>query len=261
MGLIASISSATGGSGKSTTSLNLAVALAQLNKDVTLIDANISTPYLSMYLGAPNIPVTLHHVLKGHNHILEAVYKHESGAKIIPGSLSMKNIENLNLEHLKDHLKHIKSDITILDTAPGLDKEATDPIKMSDEVLVVTTPELPSVAHSLKTVRMVQSYGKAVTGIVMTRAGHDLDLKVKNVETILEHPVIGVIPEDKTIKQAMYRKQPVVHLYPNAPSSIAYRKLASYLTGVGIEEIKRMQEKENIGDTYKFMKWAFGMGR
>ncbi len=261
MGLIASVCSAKGGSGKSTTSLNLAVALAQLNKDVTLIDANLTTPYLSMYLGSPNVPVTLHHVLKGQHHILEAVYQHESGAKIIPGSISIKDFENLNLEDLAPHLKHIKSDITILDTAPGLDKEATDPIKMSDEVLIVTTPELPSVAHSLNTIRLAQKYGKAVTGIVLTRAGHDLDLKVKNVETILEHSVIGIIPEDHMIKQAMYKKEPVVHIFPQAPASIAYKKLASYLTGISYQDIRQLQQQDQVSGTSKFMRWALGMGR
>ena len=76
MGLVASVSSCKGGSGKSTTSMNLGVSLAKLGRDVTIVDTNLSTPYLSMYLGVPNLPVTLHHVLQGKTKIHEAVYQH-----------------------------------------------------------------------------------------------------------------------------------------------------------------------------------------
>ncbi len=254
MALIASVSSSKGGSGKSTTSINLGVALANLGRDVTVVDSNLSTPYLSMYLGAPNVPVTLHHVLKGNAHINQAIYKHESGAKIIPGSISMKNFEDIDLENLRHHLPNIKSDVIILDGAPGLDREAQGSIKLAHEVLIVTTPELPSVAQSLKTIRLAQKFNKPITGVVVTRAGHDLDLKIKNIETILEHPVIGVIPEDHNMKKALYKREPIVHIMPNAPSAQAYKKLASYLTGHNFEAYS-----EEINPAFKFMKWAMGV--
>ena len=98
MTLVASVSSSKGGSGKSTTSINLGVALANLGRDVTIIDSNLSTPNLSMYLGAPSLPVTLHHVLSGTAKLADATYTHDSGAKIIPGSISMRDFENLKLK-------------------------------------------------------------------------------------------------------------------------------------------------------------------
>jgi len=251
MALVSSVSSAKGGSGKSTTSMNLAVSLAKLGRDVTVIDTNLSTPYLSMYLGAPHVPVTLHHVLKGEASINEAVYEHQSGAKIIPGSISMRDFNELNLEDLRHHLPKLKSDIILLDGAPGLDREAQASIKLADEVLVVTTPELPSVAQSLKTLKVAQNLGKTITGVVLTRAGHDLDLKIRNIQTILEHPVIGVVPEDPYIKRALIKREPVTYVYPDAPSSRAYHKLALYLTG-------HETHSEEITGFYKFLNWTFG---
>lgn len=252
MGLVASVSSCKGGSGKSTTSMNLGVALAKLGRDVTIIDANLSTPYLSMYLGAPKAPVTLHQVLKGKAHIHDAVYYHESGAKIIPGSMSIKDFEDVHLEDLKHHLPALKSEVIILDGAPGLDKEAQASIKLADEVMIVTTPELPSVAQSLKTIRFSEQHNKPITGVVLTRAGHDLDMKIRNIQTILERPVIGIIPEDTYVKKALVKREPVVYVYPKAPASVAYHKLALYLTG-------HTSEKDHTSGAYKFMRWAFGL--
>ncbi|MDP1695188.1 MAG: cell division ATPase MinD [Candidatus Woesearchaeota archaeon] len=252
--VLVSVSSSKGGSGKSTTSINLGVALAQLGKDVTVIDANLSTPNLSMYLGAPNLPITLHHVLKGEAHIHEATYQHASGAKIIPASISMRNFENINLADLQYHLPHIKSEFIILDGAAGIDAEAQAPIQMSDQVLIVASPELPSVADALKTVRIAQHPGKHVRGAVLTRAGHHLDLKIKNVETILEHPVIGVVPEDHHIKAALVKREPVVHVFPQSPSAIAYKQLASYFAGHG-----ELFVNEEIPKLYKAMRWMIGL--
>ena len=259
--LVASVSSSKGGSGKSTTSINLGVALNKLGKDVCVVDANLSTPYLSMYLGAPSVPVTLHHVLRGEAKIGEAIYQHESGTKVIPGSLSMHDIGSCHLSELSKHLGKINSDVVILDGAPGLDAEAQASIKMADEVLVVTTPELPAVASSLKTIRMAQQYKRPITGVVLTRAGHDLDLKIRNIQTILEHPVIGVIPEDVHIKKALIKREPVVYAYPQSPSGKAYQKLAGYLTG--LEEYQhfedhQLQRPERPGNASRFFNWALG---
>ncbi|MBI1972670.1 AAA family ATPase [Candidatus Woesearchaeota archaeon] len=252
--VLVSVSSSKGGSGKSTTSINLGVALAQLGKDVTVIDANLSTPNLSMYLGAPNLPITLQHVLQGQAHIHEATYQHASGAKIIPASISMRNFDDINLYDLRNHLPHIKSEFIILDGAAGIDAEAQAPIQMSDQVLVVASPELPSVADALKTVRIAQHHAKHIRGIVLTRTGHHADLKIKNVETILEHPVIGIIPEDSHIKDALVKREPVVHVFPNAPSAIAYRKLATYFAGH-----PEFFATEEIPKAYKVMKWLIGL--
>lgn len=260
--LVASVSSSKGGSGKSTTSINLGVALNNLGRDVCVVDANLSTPYLSMYLGAPRVPVTLHHVLRGEARIRDAIYQHESGTKVIPGSLSMSDIGSCRLEDLQKHLGKIGSDVVILDGAPGLDAEAQASIKMADEVLVITTPELPAVASSLKTIRMAQQFGKTITGVVLTRAGHDLDLKIKNIQTILEHPVIGVVPEDPFVKQALVKREPVVYAYPHSPSGQAYQKLAVYLTG--LDEFQHSRDTtihrphEGPGRVSRFFNWAIG---
>ena len=257
--LVASVSSSKGGSGKSTTSINLGVALNDLGLDVCVVDANLSTPYLSMYLGAPNVPVTLHHVLRGEAKIHDAIYQHASGTKVIPGSLSMHDIGSCRLEELEKHMSKIGSEVIILDGAPGLDAEAVAAIRMSDEVLVVTKPELPAVASSLKTIRVAQQLNKNITGVVLTRAGHDLDLKIRNIQTILEHPVIGVIPEDSHIKRALVKREPVVYAYPSSPSGTAYRKLAAYLTG--LEEFQHtpyhdLQRPDRPAS--RFLNWAFG---
>jgi len=87
------ITSGKGGVGKTTTSVNLAVAMQALDEDVTLVDVNLTTPNVGLHLGAPVVPVTLNHVLSGRAEIEDSIYEHESGTKVIPSSLSMDELK------------------------------------------------------------------------------------------------------------------------------------------------------------------------
>ena len=56
---------AKGGVGKTTSSINLSAALGHFGKSVILVDGNLTTPNVGIYLGVPIAPVTLHDVLRG----------------------------------------------------------------------------------------------------------------------------------------------------------------------------------------------------
>jgi MinD-like ATPase involved in chromosome partitioning or flagellar assembly len=78
-----------GGVGKTTTVVGLGTALNHFGKNVTIVDANLSTPNVALHFGVPIVPVSLHDVLRGKKDIMEAVYLHKSGTKIIPGSIEI----------------------------------------------------------------------------------------------------------------------------------------------------------------------------
>ena len=83
------IASGKGGVGKTTIAINTAISILNFERGITLLDANLSTPHVSIHLGAPLSPITVHDVLKGRNSITEATYIHPSGLRIIPASISI----------------------------------------------------------------------------------------------------------------------------------------------------------------------------
>src|SRR3989338_8055195 len=93
---VITITSGKGGVGKTTSAINIGAALNYLGKDVIVVDANLTTPNIGLHLGAPIVPVSLNHVLSGKAKISDALYEHESGLKIIPSSLSIKELRQLN---------------------------------------------------------------------------------------------------------------------------------------------------------------------
>ena len=101
---IFTIVSGKGGVGKTTTSINLSIALSSYGKNIALIDANLTTPNVGLYLGVPAVPTSLHHVLQGKKKLMDAIYSHKSGIKIVPGDISFSSLNDIDLEMLEDSL-------------------------------------------------------------------------------------------------------------------------------------------------------------
>lgn len=228
------IISGKGGVGKSTTAINLSSALNYFDKDVTVVDGNLTTPNIGLYLGVPIVPINLHHVLRGENHISESVYLHPAGMKIVPASISLADLKRTNPDRLPHALGHLNgtTDFVIVDGAAGLGREALATIASSEDIIVVTNPELPAITDALKAVKLCEEFGRRVLGVVLTRTRpNNLDVSLKNIETLIEKPVIGVIPEDRNVRSALIRKDAVVYTHPKCKASIAYKRLAASLLG------------------------------
>ncbi len=240
MTLYIGIVSGKGGVGKTTTAVNLGSALNYFDRNVTIVDGNLSTPNIGIHLGVPVVPINLHHVLQGKNHITEAVYSHPVGTKIVPASISLDDIKNTTPDALVKAVRNLDGhgDIVIIDGAAGLGREALATINASDQLIIITNPEMPAITDALKTIRLSEELGKKVLGVVLTRTRpNNMDIALKNIESILEKPIIGIIPEDKSVREALVKKDSVVYTHPKSGAAVAYKKLAANLLGQDYTEI------------------------
>ncbi|MEM4244898.1 MAG: cell division ATPase MinD [Candidatus Nanoarchaeia archaeon] len=247
------IVSGKGGVGKTTTAINLGSALNYFDRDVTIVDGNLSTPNIGVHLGVPVVPINLHHVLQGKHKIKEALYAHPAGTKIIPASISLDDIKNTNPDMLIKAIKNLNgsSDIVIIDGAAGLGREALATINASDQLIIVTNPEMPAITDALKTIKLSEELGKKVLGVVLTRTKpNNMDVAIKNIETMLEKPILGIIPEDKSVREALVRRDAVVYTHPKSGAAVAYKKLAANLIG---QEYSEMPDR-NDGFMRKLMR-------
>jgi septum site-determining protein MinD len=223
-----------GGVGKTTLVSNLAANLTELGQHVIAIDANLTTPNLGLHLGMHLTPNTLHDVLRGDVKIKNATYGHPLGFSIIPASMNINDLKDVDVGRLPEVTLNLlgKADYVILDCAAGLGREAISAISASTEVLIVTNPDLPSVADALKTVRVARDTGKSITGVVVNRIkGREHELTKSEIEEMLEAQVLAEIPEDKNVSKSIASKTPVVNLNPDSPASVEMRKLAHLLCG------------------------------
>ncbi len=234
MARIIAIISGKGGVGKTTTAINLGAALNKLNKEVIVVDLNLNTPNIGVHLGAPIVPVTLNHVLKGKADIEEAVYEHSSGTKIIPSSLSVKELTKFNtkkipliINQLHDHAEYV-----ILDSAAGFSEEAMATMEAGEEIIIVTNPDMPSVTDALKAVKVARDLGKDVKGVIVTRhRNRKYEMPLSSIKSMLESPIIGIIPEDDSVKEALNLRDAVVHTHPRSKVAKKYVLIAGKVIG------------------------------
>ncbi|MEA3329672.1 MAG: cell division ATPase MinD [Nanoarchaeota archaeon] len=235
------ITSGKGGVGKTTTAVNLASAINSFDEDVTLVDINLTTPNVGLHFGAPVVPVTLNHVLSGKADLVDAVYEHNSGTKVIPASLSIKDLKQLNERDLLTVVKDLRkiSELVIFDSAAGLGEEAKVALQIADEIILVTNPEMPAVTDALKTAKLAEDMGKEVKGVIVTKVRNDkYEMSLKSIKEMLELPILGVVPEDGKIREALAQRNAIFFTHPNSKAAIAYHKLAANILGREVLEKK-----------------------
>jgi len=240
------ITSGKGGVGKTTTAINLGAAMNQFGKDVLIIDGNLTTPNVGIHLNSPEVPVNLNHVLLGKAAPSEAVYEHESGIKIIPSSLSIKEMKKINPEDIRGFKSDFKklSEYVIVDSAAGLGNEALSTINLADELIIVTNPELPAITDALKTIKMAEQMGKPVLGVIVTRVRKDdTEMTPETVKEMLEVPVLGMVPEDRAVQKSLNLKDTVIHTYPSSKAARAYKEIAARIIDVDYDSDR---DRENI---------------
>lgn len=246
---------AKGGVGKTTSSINLSAALGLFGKSVTIVDGNVTTPNIGIYLGVPIAPITIHDVLRGKNDMVDAVYNHRDGVKIVPASIALKDAKKIEVGKLRASVSELygECDFVIVDGAAGLGKESISIIKSVDEVLIVTNPEMPAVTDALKTIKIAKELKKKVLGVLITKTNsRNADMSIKDIENILEAPIIGIIPEDRAVKFSQAQKEAVIHAYPKSAASIQYKKLAADLIG---EKYDERIDLEQAGLVYNILRF------
>ena len=152
----------------------------------------------------------------------------------MPASLSLNGLEKIDYSELKETMKEMKklAQHIILDSAAGLGDEAKAAIESADEVIVVTNPNILSVTDSLKTIKLAQDLKKPIRGVILTRySGDSTQMPIENIREMLEVPIIGIVPEDKSVQESLVKKNSVIHHKPRSKSARAYRDIAASILG------------------------------
>ncbi len=238
MAKVYAIISGKGGVGKTTSAINLGTCLNELGEDVIIVDGNLTTPNVGIHLGAPIVPITLNHVLNNQAKLEDAIYEHESGTKIMPASLSLKETKKINPKKLAEISKKLKkiTNHVLIDCAAGLGEEAKSAIRAADEIIIIANPEISSITDALKTIKLSEEMHTPVKGLIITRyKGKKTDMSVPNIKDMLEVPLIGIIPEDEAVRESQVIKNPVIITHPKSKAAKSYDTASRRMLGQDIE--------------------------
>jgi septum site-determining protein MinD len=231
MGVCIGIVSLKGGVGKTTAVVSLGSAIASFGKKVLLVDGNISSPNLGLHLEIVEPEVSLQDVLEKKANPSEAIHKLDN-FDVLPASIFRDY--RANLFSMKEKLRYLKRsyDYILIDSSPSLDNETLGAMIASDEILVVTTPDHPTLSTTLKSLKLAKQRGTPISGIILNKVhNRNFEIPINYIESTLEIPVMAVIPHDINFLKALSNFKPSVEFKPHSKASEEYRKLAATLIG------------------------------
>jgi len=236
---VITISSGKGGVGKTTTTANLAVALAQLNQKVVCIDGDIGLRNLDVILGLENrIVYDLVDVVEGRCRIRQAMIRDKrlEDLFLIPAAQTRDKsaVSPSDMIRLCEELKD-EVDWIIIDSPAGIERGFRNALAPADLVLVVTNPEVSSVRDADRIIGLVEAEEKGPAQLILNRVNPTLTkrgdmLNTEDVLELLAINLIGVIPEDESVVVASNKGQPVT-LSNNSKAGQAFRNIAKRLIG------------------------------
>ena len=248
MHTVYAIVSGKGGVGKTALTANLGVGLASLGKRTLIVDADLAAGNLAIHLGLGSLEKTLHDLLSGERKIERAIYKTpERGLDVLPSGLSLKGFLRSDVNLFPSIIKKLADEykVVLIDTPPGISRNTLVPTKASDKILLVTTPDKPSISATFKTKAVATLFGREVVGAVLNRLKKSSiyggEGKVEKLEEELGMKILGVIPEDENVGKAIDLGMPVMVSKPKSPASNALREISLRLVA---GEAKPIPEEE-----------------
>ena len=223
-----------GGTGKTLVATNLAVALAQRDANVVLVDLDLQFGDIGLALGL-SPERTMYDLMKAgppfdHEKLDRHLVRHSSGVKVLIAPTRPDQASAVSIDFLRDVYASLRTmcDAVIVDTPPGFTPEVIATIDVSGEVCMVGMLDSLSLKNTklgLETLDLM-GYDTDRVSLVLNRADSRVGITPDDVSTIVGRKPDVFIPSDREIPRSINEGTPIVAAKQQSGAAKAFRGLA-----------------------------------
>lgn len=239
---IITVASGKGGVGKSNLVANVAIAMQQKGKRVVVLDADF---------GFANIDVILNitarssfiDIITYRKSIMDVLTEGPGGIKFISGAYDVYKLKDINeesMDHLINNFNLLSqiADVLIIDTGAGLQQSALPFIKISDDIIIITTPEPTAITDAYSLVKNISAKGIVRENAQIHVVSNMVDSEEEAQEVYKRLCIVvtkflgfkmnylGSIPYDRNLRTSVVRQQPLIVRVPRSKSAVAIDHIA-----------------------------------
>ncbi|HVK28388.1 MAG TPA: AAA family ATPase [Nocardioides sp.] len=240
LGRVVTVFSPKGGVGKTTSSVNLALALTDRGaRKVCLVDLDLAfgDVAITMQLFPTH---SIEQAVGSEDSVdlamLEGLLtRHEDSLTVLAAPAHPDVRERITPLLISRILRALRDgfDYIVVDTSPSFDDATLTALDETDECVIIATldvPTLKNVKVALETMDML-SIARGHRHLLLNRADDEVGISVEKVESILGMPVSSQVATAVDIAASTNSGTPIVSHKPHHPASQAYFQLASSVTG------------------------------
>jgi pilus assembly protein CpaE len=228
-----------GGTGKTLTSTNLSVALAQRGERVALIDLDLQFGDVALCLGLPP-EKTVYDLAQSpgaldFDKLDSYLAVHSSGVRTLIAPRRPDQASAVGAELLREIYSILRAhfDWVVVDTPPGFTAEVITSIDNSTEIVMVGMLDSLSLKNTklgLETLELMK-YDQDHIYLLLNRAHSRVGISQSDVEAVLGRTPDIFIPSDREIPRTVNEGIPIVIARPQSEPAEAYARLAELLAG------------------------------
>lgn len=242
---IIAVTSGKGGVGKTSFTVNLAIALRKLGFRVLIMDGDLGMANVDVAFGLTP-KYTLQQLIARERKIEDIIMWGPEGIGIIPGGSGIQDLSNLeksDLENIVVNMGRLEklTDILLIDTGAGISPTVINFLQASDDIILVTTPEPTSLTDAYSLLKVVYSERRdGPVNVVVNRVRTEKDGNATFarlnmvVSKFLNGSVnlLGWVFDDPNVFQAVMRQEPIGLSYPETRAYRCIEWVASNVMGI-----------------------------